>query len=324
MTAAAADLVSVVIPTYNRAALVTEAVESVLAQTHSAVELIVVDDGSTDGTAEALAHYDGVRLWRQANQGQGAARQAGLEIAAGRYLATLDSDDLWDPGFLAESLRALRETGAGFVFANWRTLGMDGESIAAGHLASLPYLSEAPAAESADSTEWRVLSPEATRRIFARHCPAPSSSFLVDRRLVTRGWDTGYRVSDDWAFLLELVLDQQVSSAYRLDPLWSKRLDGTNIYDRHPDPAGLAAKEIHDLERLLAQNGARLDAEERAFLQERLAIAWGDLAHFQSLAPGTRRRALASALKACRLRADPRRVALAAKCLLRSAAGLRR
>ena len=93
--------ISVVIPTYNRGWIVAEAVDSVLAQTFSDYELIVVDDGSTDDTAEVLGEYgDRIRVLRQKNKGVSAARNAGIRSAAGRYIAFLDSDDLWLPSKL--------------------------------------------------------------------------------------------------------------------------------------------------------------------------------------------------------------------------------
>jgi glycosyltransferase involved in cell wall biosynthesis len=91
--------VSVIIPTYNRRELVLAAVRTVLAQTRPVQEILVIDDGSTDGTAEALkqAFGDRVRHVWQANAGVSAARNHGLRLARGRYLALLDSDDAWLP-----------------------------------------------------------------------------------------------------------------------------------------------------------------------------------------------------------------------------------
>ena len=91
--------VSAIIPTWNRRELVLHAVRSVLAQTHRVDEIIVVDDDSTDGTADALhAEFgDRVAIVRQGNAGVSAARNRGMALARGRYLALLDSDDEWLP-----------------------------------------------------------------------------------------------------------------------------------------------------------------------------------------------------------------------------------
>lgn len=91
-------VVSVIIPTYNRRAMVQEAIASVWAQSYKAFELIVVDDGSNDGTAGELVKYgSSLRLVSRERSGVAAARNYGVSIAQGRYLAFLDSDDLWAP-----------------------------------------------------------------------------------------------------------------------------------------------------------------------------------------------------------------------------------
>lgn len=94
-------LVSVVIPTHNRAWILEEAIESVFAQHFQDFELIVVDDGSTDETPRLLASYPRIRITRQNHAGVSSARNRGLSLAEGRYVAFLDSDDLWLPGKLS-------------------------------------------------------------------------------------------------------------------------------------------------------------------------------------------------------------------------------
>ncbi|HVM59663.1 MAG TPA: glycosyltransferase family A protein [Verrucomicrobiae bacterium] len=93
---------SIVIPTYNREKLVGPAIDSVLAQTFTDYEVIVVDDGSTDGTPEVLRSYGPrIKVLRQENQGPEVARDRGINMAAGEYVALLDSDDLLWPQALA-------------------------------------------------------------------------------------------------------------------------------------------------------------------------------------------------------------------------------
>ena len=104
---------SVVIPTYNRASLLEETLASVFAQTLTDHEVIVVDDGSTDGTPALLARYgERIRVFRQDNAGQGVARNLGIREARGEYVAFLDSDDLWPPWTLATFQQVIREQGA--------------------------------------------------------------------------------------------------------------------------------------------------------------------------------------------------------------------
>lgn len=98
--------VSVIIPTYNRAAFLREAIDSVCAQTEKDFELIIVDDGSTDATRNVVESYGGRRMqyFFQTNAGAAAARNAGIRNAHGAFITFLDSDDLWQPQKLAHQL----------------------------------------------------------------------------------------------------------------------------------------------------------------------------------------------------------------------------
>ena len=126
--------VSVVIPTYNRAHLICETIDSILAQTYKDYEIIVVDDGSTDNTQEVLKRYgDKVRYFYQQNQGQASAWNFAVRQSSGEYIALLDSDDLWLPqklewqtevldknpeiGFVCSEIYAFRENG---TIAHWK------------------------------------------------------------------------------------------------------------------------------------------------------------------------------------------------------------
>ena len=101
-------ITSVIIPTYNRWPLVAEAVDSVLAQSFQDIEIIVVDDGSTDGTTNRLAKFDGrLRLFTTTGRGVAAARNFGVSQAQGCYVAFLDSDDFWLPGKLETQIAFL-------------------------------------------------------------------------------------------------------------------------------------------------------------------------------------------------------------------------
>lgn len=95
-------LVSVIIPVYNRDSYLAEAIESIFAQTYPTIELIIIDDGSTDRSAEVSQRYlPNVHYCYQPNAGIGAARNTGIALATGEMLAFLDSDDLWMPNNLS-------------------------------------------------------------------------------------------------------------------------------------------------------------------------------------------------------------------------------
>ena len=100
--------ITVLIPTHNRAGLLQRALKSVLGQTLAPDEIIVIDDGSTDGTADSMvASFPAVRCIRQENRGVSAARNRGIEAASGDWIAFLDSDDEWLPRKLERQLEAL-------------------------------------------------------------------------------------------------------------------------------------------------------------------------------------------------------------------------
>ena len=135
-------LVSVIIPTHNRAALVQRAIESALTQSHDHIEVIVVDDGSTDRTAEQIHARFGPDgrfvLLRTANRGVAAARNAGLERATGSHVAFLDSDDEWFPWKIEFQMRCLdlvRE--AGMVWTDMAAVDANGNTVAPRYLRTL-------------------------------------------------------------------------------------------------------------------------------------------------------------------------------------------
>lgn len=104
-----APLVSVVMPVYNRERYLAEAIESMLAQTYRPLEIVIVDDGSTDGSADVARRYAPTARYEfQPHGGIAGARNRTLELARGEYLAFLDSDDLWEEGQLSVQMEVLR------------------------------------------------------------------------------------------------------------------------------------------------------------------------------------------------------------------------
>jgi glycosyltransferase involved in cell wall biosynthesis len=123
--------VSVVLPTYNRAPLLGRAIRSVLGQSYADFEVIVVDDGSTDGTAEVVAGFPDPRVRYAAlacNRGAGAARNVGIRMARGKFLAFQDSDDEWLPSKLAKQMAAFERgtAGLGVVYSDMQRVWGDG------------------------------------------------------------------------------------------------------------------------------------------------------------------------------------------------------
>jgi len=129
------DTISVVIPCYNGENFIRETIESVLNQTHLPLEILVVDDGSTDHSAQIAESFGSpVRVIRQVNQGESVARNRGLDEAQGNWVAFLDADDLWMPEKLAAQVAAI-EPSILAIHTNYRFFGGENESV---DLAELP------------------------------------------------------------------------------------------------------------------------------------------------------------------------------------------
>ncbi|MCB1122444.1 MAG: glycosyltransferase [Verrucomicrobiae bacterium] len=122
--------VSTIIPNYNRATLVKETIDNMLQQTWEDHEIIVVDDGSTDNSVEILKAYgDRIKVICQKNQGVGAARNNGLEVANGEYIQFMDSDDLAGPRKVENQVIALEDHRADVIYGPWVKLEIHGKQI---------------------------------------------------------------------------------------------------------------------------------------------------------------------------------------------------
>ena len=150
---------SIIVPTFNRKALLARAIDSAFAQTHNAIEVIVIDDGSTDGTTAMLQTRYGsesrLRVLRQENQGVAAARNRGLKAARGTFIAFLDSDDFWRPWKLSVQLVCIvRRPEAGMVWTDMEAIGPGGQVVHERYLRKMySAYRHLPAATLFESTE---------------------------------------------------------------------------------------------------------------------------------------------------------------------------
>ncbi|PWV53543.1 glycosyltransferase family 2 protein [Chitinophaga sp. S165] len=119
-------LVSIITPVYNAGRFVHETIESVMAQTYPHWEMILVDDGSKDNSAEIIRSYvqkdSRIQLFSQPNGGSAAARNNGIRRAAGQYIALLDADDLWNNNFLESQLALMKKHDACLVYGSHRRI----------------------------------------------------------------------------------------------------------------------------------------------------------------------------------------------------------
>lgn len=126
-------LVSVVMPNFNSEKYLEEAVRSVLNQSYCNLELLFVDDCSTDGSMEIIKRFDDARIKifsTEKNSGAAVARNIGIKNAIGRWIAFLDSDDLWLPTKLEKQLRFMTDGDVAFSFTHYRAINADGKMIA--------------------------------------------------------------------------------------------------------------------------------------------------------------------------------------------------
>jgi hypothetical protein len=267
-------LVSVIMPAFNRATTIGPAIRSVLAQSHDRLELIVVDDGSTDGTVavvESFAADARVRLVRSDHAGVSAARNLGLEQARGDTVAYLDSDNRWVPWFLAVMLRALAAEGAAVGYS---AISMRDDL---GHLTG--YRGAA--------FDWQAC---LERNYVDLNC------FVHDRAILREigGFDPGLRRMVDWDLILRATRGQQVVYAPFVGCDYSDgRSDGGRITNAEP-----AAYE--KLVRTKIVSGAAIGSPEfnralrlsfaiKVAAPEADAENWGDFHFAQSLAEAIER-----------------------------------
>jgi len=205
--------ISVIIPTYNYGRFLREAIDSALVQTCPALEIIVVDDGSTDETSRILAGYgDRIRTICQENQGVGAARNAGIAAARGEYLAFLDSDDIWTPKKLERQIA---------LFAADPDLGLV-------HCGAESFDNQGKISVLLSGMQGWVASD--LLRLNREVITAPGSSILVPKCIAEEmgGFDPVLQPSEDWDFCY------RVSVRYRVgfvpEVLLRYRLHGSGIH----------------------------------------------------------------------------------------------
>ena len=224
-------LVSVVIPTYNRAAKLVEAIESVQAQTYRLWEIVVVDDGSTDSTREQIARRFGdderIRYTAQENRGASAARNRAIQLAEGEVIAFLDSDDLYFPFFLERHIDVYkRHPEADIVFS-------DLEKQTGGEI--LPRFMERTAVFkdlicNLTLAEVLLLPQDAMKQVLLQEIPIKMPGTTV-RSEVFRSYglfDEEIKVSEDWVFMLQRADD--VSFAYIHEVLGRIRISDDSLH----------------------------------------------------------------------------------------------
>jgi glycosyltransferase involved in cell wall biosynthesis len=257
-------LVTIIIPTYNRATKISDAIQSALNQTYQHTQIIVIDDGSTDNTVEVLKKYPKIEYYYKENGGQASARNLGLKNAKGSIIASLDSDDIWYPDFLTKCVEKLESEQLDFVFANWDQETREGNNW--DFLINDPFLK--PYFEKKIG-HWVNLEYSETRDLYIKACPSPSSSVVMRKSSIISGWDEKIKIGDDWCMYLDMILSKECHIAFTLEKLWHKRVDDINIYDGRKWSEVLEFLYVADLKRKMARFNHLLTKIELKLLQER-------------------------------------------------------
>jgi len=208
--------VSVVIPTYNRANMISDAIESVKLQTLQPRELIIVDDGSTDNTEEVVGSYDYEKLRyikHDDNKGFGEARNTGNRAARGRYIAFLDSDDEWNPKKIEKQLNVLKDSSDEHrvCYCKRITKNVNQNKV---------YMTPSRGLNANSTYEGNV-----TAKIMEGWAPTPSS-IMFERKLLKDVEDLKMRYKDytDHDFMLRLSLVSNFSAVK--EPLLIRKVHG--------------------------------------------------------------------------------------------------
>lgn len=243
-------LISVVMPAYNAEAFIDEALQSIFVQDYPAVEVIVVNDGSTDSTAQRVsAHGDRVRYFEQPNSGgfPGSPRNLGIRHSRGELIAFLDADDIMLAGRLrlqAEFLLAHPEVGVLFGdYQNFSAEGPVGES----HFQSCPRLRDALGGRPSV-----VLPPlDATALLLRENVGIPSSMMMRRQALeIAPGFSTEFRIGEDFHFYYRIL--RRFSLGIVDEAVSMRRIHGSNI-------TGNSIRMLHNI---IASRSALCESEQ--------------------------------------------------------------
>jgi glycosyltransferase involved in cell wall biosynthesis len=203
--------ITVGMSSYNRKDLLREALQSVVTQQNADFEVIVVDDGSTDGSAEMVEQeFPQVRVIRKTNGGDASAKNMAAANAQGKYLVFLDSDDIMLPGALEMLMRPLRQNDGACAYGQYTRIDADGAPI--------------PGKLKLDKFPSGDVLPDLIRRIIVCNCGfmVPTADFAK-----AGGFNTEYKVGYDYYFALKMALNHKIFSVDA--PVFKRRRHSGNI-----------------------------------------------------------------------------------------------
>ena len=261
-------------PTYNRGVRLKQTIESVLNQRFEDLELIVVDDGSTDDTEAVVDEFDDPRIRyvaHQNNKGGSAARNTGIEASKGEYIAFLDDDDEWHPDKLDHQIASLEERSD-----DWVAAYCDFRVVRHGTGSELRRIIADFLMETADSQDKPEGGEEIIPAVLAMDLPLGGSSTLVVERSVAEqmgGFDPDFPRHQDWEFLIRLL---RVGKLMYLDePLVTKHESGRPSVDSVREAKGMFFNKFSSEVQYAERNGYdvrgvhRFDLVKRYYMEGR-------------------------------------------------------
>jgi glycosyltransferase involved in cell wall biosynthesis len=271
--------VSVVIPTYNRAHLSVDAVASVLAQHHTDLELVVVDDGSTDDTAALIGAIRDRRLTyvRARHAGVSAARNLGVRRTSGDLVAFLDSDDLWQRDKLACEVAVLaRHPEVDVVFSDLEK--RHGDRVYGSFMRQTAVFSRR--LRDVSYPDGLVLPPREMQLCLLEEVPIKPSALVVRRAAFERvgGFDEAWTSSEDWEFLLRLARDHRFAYLDRPLAVLFISPDSLHIMDQVRGEEAMIRLLAREQERL-AGDPAALAAVRRGLVTRVKHCGWHHIDH---------------------------------------------
>ena len=266
--------VSVVIPTYNSAKYLAESLGSVLAQTHQPAQILVIDDGSTDDTPAVVAAQSDprIRYIQISHQGSAAARNRGIELASGDYLAFLDADDRWRPAMLEKQVSLLGQDETVICsFTNFVRFLEDTGEVLPTQFNFYPELPTVPVSPARYENAFIVEGDAFTQFIRFEEIPAYTQCMLFRRNMISgMRQNTALHRCQDLEFVARVFMRGKI--AYISDVLADVRRHGLNITN---DISLMALDKLWAL--LHLQNAVDTPTRRRA-LNDRLVKAWLDAA----------------------------------------------
>jgi glycosyltransferase involved in cell wall biosynthesis len=256
-------LVTVIIPTFNRAGVIEKSINSVLNQDYKNFELIIIDDGSTDNTEEIVKNFHDVLYVKKNHEGQSQARNFGLTLAKGEFIASLDSDDEWNHNYLSVSLAYILSHQLDLFFSNCNYNSISPKK-------NVNYFQSGPFNKYYKNIFNLVEYQDFRLDLINGQSQTPSSAVILRKSFMSVSWDKRVLIGDDTFLQTELILLNPLSRIGMTNQiLWSKFRSNDSICDGK-ETVNFRQNNISDLELFLSKLASNLTINEIEIIKKRI------------------------------------------------------